>query len=340
MCLERSIELVVGLLGILKAGGAYVPLDPAYPEQRLAFMLADANVPVLLTQAHLRAAQSDGAVVLALDEEWEQVSGESGVNPRVVTSEQNPAYVLYTSGSTGRPKGVMISHGAISNHMCWIQREFAIDEQDTVLQKTPFSFDASVWEFYAPLLAGGRLVMALPGGQRDSAYLVQAVREHAVSLLQVVPSMLRLLLSEAEVSACQSLRYVFAGGEALPVELQTTFAARLSGARLCNLYGPTETTIDASFHVCEEEGSGLTVPIGRPVANNRFYLLDQERQLVPRGVAGELYIGGAGVGRGYLGRPELTAEKYVPHPFSDRGERLYRTGDLCRYLADGSVEFL
>jgi amino acid adenylation domain-containing protein len=339
LCLDRSIEMVVGLLGILKAGGAYLPLDPNYPIDRLTFMLQDAQAPVLLTQARLlKTLQATAHTVICLD--TEVLVNESSENPVNVASACDIAYVLYTSGSTNRPKGVMIPHSAISNHMCWIQAAFAIDERDVVLQKTPFSFDASVWEFYAPLLAGGRLVMALPGGQQDSAYLLHVMTEQQVSLLQVVPSLLRLLLSEEELPACQSLRYLFVGGEALTRELQAKFAARLSGARLCNLYGPTETTIDASFHVCEGEGSGLTVPIGRPIANNRLYLLDQQQQLAPPGVAGELYIGGAGVGRGYLGRPELTAERFVPNPFSEAGERLYRTGDLCRYLADGSVEFL
>jgi amino acid adenylation domain-containing protein len=341
LCVDRSIEMVVGLLGILKAGAAYLPLDPNYPIDRLTFMLRDARAPILLTQDRLlNTLQGAADKVICLDTAKEVLANESSENPVNVASASDIAYVLYTSGSTNLPRGVMIPHSAISNHMSWIEEAFAIDEQDAVLQKTPFSFDASVWEFYAPLLTGGRLVMALPGGQQDSAYLVQVLREQQISLLQVVPSLLRMLLSEAGLSALQSLRYVFAGGEALPLELQERFAARFSDTRLCNLYGPTETTIDASFHVCVGDENGLTVPIGRPIANNRLYLLDQQQQLAPRGVAAELYLAGAGVGRGYLGRPELTAERFVPNPFSEReGARLYKSGDMCRYLA-GSVEFL
>jgi amino acid adenylation domain-containing protein len=341
VCLERSLELVVGLLGVLKAGGAYVPLDPSYPPERLALMLEDTQAPVLLTQARLAATlPTTAAQLLCLDRDWETIAKEPQGNPPSAVTPKNLAYVIYTSGSTGKPKGVMISHRAIGNHMAWMQTSFPLTEADKVLQKTPFSFDASIWEFYAPLLTGAQLVIARPGGHQDALYLTEVLAEQQVTILQLVPSLLQMLLEAGGLEHCYSLRRLFCGGEALPLALQERFFA-CHGAELHNLYGPTEAAIDVTSWCCERDSRLRIAPLGRPIANTQLYLLDRHLQPVPVGVPGELYIGGVGLAWGYLERSALTAERFIPHPFSERpGERLYRTGDVARYRADGNLEFL
>ena len=341
ICIERSLEMVVGLLGVLKAGGAYLPLEPSYPRERLAFMLEDANVPVLLCQHSLRGLPAaNGARTVFLDTGWDEIARASEANPESGAAAENLAYVIYTSGSTGRPKGVMISHRALSNHMLWLQAQFPLSETDRVLQKTPFSFDASVWEFYAPLIAGARLMMARPGEHRDTASLVRTISDERITILQVVPTLLRLILDEAGVARLHCLRRVFCGGEPLPVELSERFFGLLD-ASLHNLYGPSEATIDATFWTCSPGDVERSVPIGRPVSNMRAYVLDRHLQPVPVGITGELYLAGDGLGRGYVNRPEPTAENFVPDPFGEEpGGRLYRTGDLARFLSDGRIEFL
>jgi amino acid adenylation domain-containing protein/FkbM family methyltransferase len=341
ICMERSLEMVVGLLGILKAGGAYVPLDPAYPRERLAFMLEDARVGVLLTQERLLGElPAHGAQVVCLDRDRAVIEGESDRRPAVGVAPDDLAYVIFTSGSTGRPKGAMNTHRGITNRLLWMQDRYRLGGEDRVLQKTPFSFDVSVWEFFLPLLAGARLVVARSQGHQDTKYLVQVISDHAITVAHFVPSMLQVFLEEPDVERCTSLRQVICSGEALSFELQKRFFARLR-ARLDNLYGPTEAAVDVTWWACERDGRRGMVPIGRPVANTRIYILDSAGQPVPVGVAGELHIGGVQVGRGYLNRPELTAEKFIRDPFSDApGARLYRTGDLARFLPDGNVEFL
>jgi amino acid adenylation domain-containing protein len=336
---ERSVEMVVGLLGILKAGGAYLPIDPEYPLERISFMLADAGVAVLLThEAAAAALPANWGQTIYLDRDWELIAASSAANPALAVSGENPAYVLYTSGSTGQPKGVMVPHRAIANHMQWMLRELDFSAAERVLQKTPYTFDASVWEFYAPLLCGGTLVMAAPGVHRDAAALVRELAAQQITQLQVVPTMLKLLLEEAGLSECQELRRVFCGGEALTTELAERFREQFAGVELCNLYGPTEATIDASIW---SSASGGEVTLGRPIWNTELYVLGEELELLPVGVTGELYIGGAGLARGYVGRAELTAERFIPHPYSAAGgERLYRTGDLARYRASGELEYL
>ncbi|MFZ0962496.1 MAG: amino acid adenylation domain-containing protein [Terriglobia bacterium] len=341
VCMERSVELVVALYGVLKAGGAYVPVDPDYPQERVAYMLQDAGAPVLLTQSRLvgRLPSHDGKVV-CLDTEWGRMAGEDMANPAKATAPENLAYVIYTSGSTGRPKGAMNTHRGICNRLLWMQDQYGLTGADKVLQKTPFSFDVSVWEFFWPLLVGARLVVAEPGGHRDGAYLVKLIREQGVTVLHFVPSMLRVFLEEPEVEKCQSLRHVMCSGEALPYDLQEQFF-RLLPSQLHNLYGPTEAAVDVTHWTCRRGDERKIVPIGRPVANTQIYILDHHLQPVPMGVPGELHIGGVQVGRGYHKRPELTAEKFIPDPFSgDPEARLYKTGDLCRWLADGAVEYL
>ncbi|MGZ3460503.1 MAG: non-ribosomal peptide synthetase, partial [Archangium sp.] len=342
LCVERSLEMAVGLLGILKAGGAYVPLDPGYPPERLAFMLEDSAPAVLLTQRHLQERLAlKGTPVLCLDSEWPELSRLRAEAPDSSARPDNAAYVLYTSGSTGQPKGVVVTHRALGNHMAWILSAFGFGAEDRVLQKTPLSFDASVWECWAPLMSGGRLVIAAPDAHRDGGMLLEAVRRGQVTVLQLVPSLLRVLLEEEGLSRATSLRWLFCGGEALPVELEHRLRSQLPSVTLVNLYGPTEATIDATSARGPSSGTGRTVPIGRPISNTQLYLLDESLQPVPVGVPGELYLGGEGLARGYLRRPELTAERFIPHPFSGSlGARLYRTGDLARYLPDGSVEFL
>ncbi|MDZ8261463.1 non-ribosomal peptide synthetase [Nostoc sp. ChiQUE01b] len=340
ICMERSPEMVVGLLAILKAGGAYLPLDPAHPKERLASILEDTQSIVLLTkQRWIQELPTGETKVICLDIDWERITQESSENVISNAYSANLAYVIYTSGSSGKPKGTMIPHQAICNHMFWMQTEFPLTEKDKVLQKTPFSFDASIWEFYAPLLAGAQLIIAQPNGHQDSAYLIKIIADQQVTTVQFVPPLLQMLLSQGGLETCKSLKRVFCGGEALAVSLQELFFAHLD-ADLHNLYGPTETCIDATLWTCKH-GNQQVVPIGRPIANMQVYILNQQFQSVPIGVPGELYIGGAGLARGYLNRPELTSEKFIPNPFcNEPGARLYKTGDLVRYRLDGNLEFL
>ena len=341
ICVERSIEMVVGLLGILKAGGAYVPLDPDYPKERLAFMLADTQIVVLLTQDRLRSKLPEhGAPVLCLDSGLAEFAQQSTENPAQFVSPENLVYVIYTSGSTGRPKGAMNTHRGLCNRLHWMQQAYELSEVDRVLQKTPFSFDVSVWEFFWPLITGACLVVARPSGHQDSRYIVELIMQQQITTLHFVPSMLRIFLEEPGIQNCKSLRQVICSGEALPYDLQERFfeSAR---AKLHNLYGPTEASIDVTYWECQRRGDCTVVPIGRPIANTQIHLLDSRLRLVPIGVVGELYIGGEGLARGYLNRADLTGEKFIPSPFSGHpGERLYKTGDLARYLPDGNIEFL
>jgi amino acid adenylation domain-containing protein len=339
--MERSLEMVIGLYGILKAGAAYVPLDPEYPPERVGFMLEDTQVPVLLTQQRLVASLPEhGAKLICLDSDWATIANESIDNPIGGATAENLAYLIYTSGSTGRPKGVMNTHRGICNRLLWMQDTYRLTPADRVLQKTPFSFDVSVWEFFWPLLVGARLIVARPGGHKDSTYLVRLIVEQGITTLHFVPSMLRVFLEDRHVEKCQCLGRVICSGEALSYELQQRFFARLE-AELHNLYGPTEAAVDVTHWACRQESDRPIVPIGRPVANTQIYLLDTRLQPVPVGVPGELHIGGVQVARGYLNRPELTAERFIRDPFNHQaGARLYKTGDLARYLPDGSIEFL
>ncbi len=341
ICMERSLELVIGLLGILKAGGAYVPLDPDYPAERLAYMLGDAHVRVLLTMRPLvERLPIHGTHLICLDEDLPDRNSQCVGNPVSGVLPHNLAYMIYTSGSTGRPKGAMNTHRGICNRLAWMQDAYQLTASDCVLQKTPFSFDVSVWEFFWPLIVGARLVLARPGGHRDSAYLVDLIAACRVTTLHFVPSMFHAFLEEPNLDRCASLKRVICSGEALPVDLHDRFFARLP-AELHNLYGPTEAAVDVTYWACRAGSETRTVPIGRPIANTQIFLLDQALQPVPLGEAADLYIGGVGLGRGYAGRPDLTAEKFIPHPFAaEPGERLYRTGDLARYRADGAIEFL
>ncbi|MBV9124651.1 MAG: amino acid adenylation domain-containing protein, partial [Planctomycetes bacterium] len=339
--MERSVEMVVGLLGILKAGGAYVPLDPAYPQERLAFMLEDARLPVLLTQQRLAARlPAHQARVLCLDSDWDTIAAHAAGNLDSGVMPEHLAYVIYTSGSTGRPKGAMNTHRGICNRLLWMQQQYQLTPADVVLQKTPFSFDVSVWEFFWPLLSGATLVVARPGGHQDSAYLVRLIAAEHITVLHFVPSMLQVFLEEKGLEACTALRHVMCSGEDLPYDLQQRCHLRLPG-ELHNLYGPTEAAVDVSFWQCRPNHPRGIVPIGRPIANTQLYVLDSHLRPVPVGVPGELHIGGVGLARGYLNRPELTAAKFIPNPLPEApSPRLYRTGDRARWLPDGTIEYL
>jgi amino acid adenylation domain-containing protein len=353
ICVERSLEMVVGLLGILKAGGAYVPLDETYPTERLRFMLEDAQVSVLLTQRkvieHGRWGMANGEPrssmldsqtikVVYLHTIWETIAQESERNLRREVKSGSLAYLIYTSGSSGQPKGVMIPHRAICNHVSWMQTAFPLNNSDRVLGHASLCFDASVWELFVPLSNGARLVLAQQGSHQDLAYLVKLMAEEKVTVLQSVPSLLQMLLEE-NIECCTSLRHVFCGGEVLSGELLDRCFARLPG-KLHNHYGPTEATIDATSWTCAGANDRHLVPIGRPIANTQVYILDSHIQPVPVGVPGELHIGGDGLARGYLNAPQLTAEKFISNPFSKEfGARLYKTGDLGRYLPNGHIEF-
>ncbi|AKG35462.1 non-ribosomal peptide synthetase [Paenibacillus durus] len=338
---QRSLDMIIGMLAVLKAGGAYLPLDIDYPMERIAYMLQDSRTEMLLTQQDLAERFEDQSVKVILLDDLARANSatQKWDNLDLHMTDEHPAYVIYTSGSTGQPKGIVVGHGAICNHMQWMQAEFPLSASDRVLQKTAFSFDASVWEFYAPLLTGAQLVFAKPETQLDPATLLQEIQEYRVTTLQVVPTILSMLLEQEDFANCTSLTRVFAGGEQLTRKLQERLFGMLPNVDLINLYGPTECCINSTYWVAERGGSGNMVPIGRPIANAQVYVLDEYQLPVPQGVAGELYIGGAGIAIGYLHRPQLTAERFVVHPFAE-GERLYKTGDLVRTLPGGVLEFL
>ncbi|MEU6998280.1 amino acid adenylation domain-containing protein [Nonomuraea sp. NPDC046570] len=336
VCGERSVELVVSLLGVLKAGAAYVPLDPDYPADRLAFMLADAAAEVLLVQEGCRDRLPPAEIVtLAMDDPHEGCPDDP---PPATATAGHPAYMIYTSGSTGRPKGVPNTHEGIGNRLDWMQRAYGLTGDDVVVQKTPAGFDVSVWEFFWPLVVGARLVLAAPGGHRDAAYLRDLVTGRGVTTMHFVPSMLAAFLEEEGVEACVSLRRVVCSGEELTPNVAARFFEQLPGVELHNLYGPTEAAVDVTSWRCTPGAE--EVPIGHPVQNTRLHVLDPGLRPAPFGVPGELHIGGVQLALGYHARPALTAERFVPDPFGPPGARLYRTGDLVRLRRDGAIDFL
>ncbi|MFC0004882.1 non-ribosomal peptide synthetase [Micromonospora siamensis] len=341
ICAERSLELVVGLVAILKAGGAYVPLDPEHPADRMGFMVADAQIQAILVQPTTRdrvEATGSGVPLLDLAGPGATWSGESTEPLTSGVRADNLAYVIYTSGSTGKPKGAMLSHRGIRNRLLWMQDEYGLRDGDRVLQKTPFSFDVSVWEFFWPLIVGAQLHVARPEGHRDPGYLAETIERQGIGVLHFVPSMLQAFLEQPGVTDhCHGIRHVMCSGEALPLDLQERFLRQLPGVRLHNLYGPTEASVDVSFWECRHVEGATTVPIGRPVANTQLYVLNPAMAPVPDGVVGELFIGGVQLARGYLGRPELTAQHFVANPFGPG--RLYATGDLARQRPDGVIEY-
>ncbi|MFD0690815.1 non-ribosomal peptide synthetase [Actinomadura fibrosa] len=320
LMMPRSPELVIAVLAVVKAGAAYVPIDASHPDDRIARMLEDADPALLITAEDVPAP------------------GYGDTDLGVPVSPAHPAYVIYTSGSTGRPKGVIVSHASIVNRLLWMQDRYRLDASDRVLQKTPAGFDVSVWEFFWPLITGAVLVVARPGGHRDPAYLVETIERERVTTAHFVPSMLGAFLPEAAPGRCRSLRRVVCSGEALTGDLVAEFHRRLPGG-LHNLYGPTETAVDVTYRPCPAGEDGAVVPIGRPVWNTRAYVLDEDLRPVPAGTAGELYVAGVQLARGYLGRSDLTAQRFVACPF-EPGERMYRTGDLVRWTPGGELVFL
>ncbi len=332
VALPRSLELVIALVAVLRAGAAYLPLDLAHPDERLARILASAQPACVLAAAEV-SARMDGVPVLAPDQ-WTALSFAA---PWADPAPSDAAYVIYTSGSTGEPKGVVIEHRAIVNRLLWMREHYGIRSDDRVLQKTPATFDVSVWEFFLPLLCGATLVVAGPDAHRDPTELARLVRAHDITTAHFVPSMLDAFLA-APASAGLQLRRVFTSGEALDASLRDRFHGRVQ-AELHNLYGPTEAAVDVSYWPASADDRSRPVPIGFPVWNTRLYVLDARMQPLPVGVPGDLYLGGVQLARGYLGRDDLTAERFLADPFLP-GERIYRTGDVARWRSDGAVEYL
>jgi amino acid adenylation domain-containing protein/non-ribosomal peptide synthase protein (TIGR01720 family) len=347
LCVERSSETlpeaslytIVGILGILKAGGAYVPLDPAYPSERLAFIFADSQVTVLLTQQHLvQKLPEHQAKTICLDTEWQTIAQQSQENPQAKITSENLAYVIYTSGSTGKPKGVQITHGNLV-HSTIARITYYQEPVTSFLLLSSFAFDSSVAGIFWTLCCGGMLCLPQEGGEKDLLYLIELINQNNISHLLSLPSLYALLLEQAKPEQLVSLHTVIVAGEACTKQLVELHLQQLPETSLFNEYGPTEATVWSSVYHCT---SKLTtpVPIGRAIANTQIYLLDSHLQPVPISVAGEVYISGEGLARGYLNHPDLTTERFIPNPFSNQpGSRLYKTGDLARYLADGNIEF-
>ena len=348
ICLERSLDLVVGLLGVLKAGGAYVPLDPSYPQERLAFMVEDARPKVLLTQQHLLGTLPKHSTVLCLDTDWQLIARESQEDPTNLTSSLNLAYVIYTSGSTGRPKGVAIMHGNVTNHNTTQAKNFGLCSEDRALQFASISFDAAVEEIFPTWLSGATLIVRSAGPLATGKEFLQFIQEQQLTVLNLPTAYWHEWVHESSLSNASlppCLRLVVVGGEKALAENFAKWRRLLDHeVAWINTYGPTEATVvtllyqlDASAWADDQSD----IPLGRPLANTQVYVLDSYLNPVPIGVPGELYIGGAGLAQGYLNRPELTAERFIPHPFSEvSGKRLYRTGDVARYRPDGNLEFL
>jgi len=344
VCLDRSIEQIVSILGVLLAGAAYVPIDPRGPAERRRFMLEDSRPRAIVTSAAFAASMPSTLreIIVSLetlaDEQAEPGAARALLPP--IGAPTDLAYVIYTSGSTGTPKGVLNQHDGVSNHLAWMAETFPLSADDRVLAKTPAVFDVSVWEWFWPLSQGACLVLTRPGGEKDPSYLLDTVELRSITNIHAVPTLLRLLLECQDLDRCRSLRRVICSGEALTAELRDRFFERMPGPpALINLYGPTETAVHVTGWVCAPGETGR-VPIGRPLANVRAYIVDDELNAVPEGVPGELLIGGVQVARGYLRRPDLTRERFVPDPFvDDPAARCYRTGDCVSWRADGVIDF-
>jgi len=342
ICVERSLEMVTGLLGVLKAGGAYLPIDPTYPKERLAFMLRDSQVPVLLTQSRLLDELPESeARVICLDQDWEVIALEREENPSISLRADNPAYLIYTSGSTGTPKGVLGLHQGAINRFHWMWQTYPFKAHEVCCQKTSLSFVDCVWEIFGPLLQGIPTVIIPDEAVKDPQLLVQHLASESITRIVLVPSLLRVILDAFDdlQNRLGHLNTWITSGEMISVELAQRFKESLPGATLLNLYGSSEVSADCTWY--DTRGADLrhSIPIGRPIANTQIYLLDSNLQPVPVGVPAELHVGGAGLAKGYFNRLEMTKEKFIPNPFVS-GERLYKTGDLARYLSDGTIEFL
>ncbi|NTV97800.1 MAG: amino acid adenylation domain-containing protein, partial [Chlorobiaceae bacterium] len=342
ICIPRSVDMVVAMLAVFKSGGAYVPIDPDYPADRIAFMLKDSCAPVLLTRQNLFGLFPDyPGLIFCMDRDWTAISAMPEVNPDLAAGPENLCYVIYTSGSTGRPKGVMIEHRSLINFVFWLQNEFRLSANERMLQSSVSSFDISIFELWWPLSAGASLVLMPVNDLQLPSRLFSCARENQVNVMMVVPSLLSVLLDEGSFSNLHSLRLFFSAGEALDPQLARRFRKQ-SGAELINAYGPTETTVSSACWRYPPDRECPEVPIGRPLANTRLYVLDPYLQPVPAGVPGELYIGGEGLARGYWQRPELTSERFLQDTFmpESMNARMYRTGDRVKYMKDGNLLFL
>ncbi|BET97144.1 amino acid adenylation domain-containing protein [Xenorhabdus taiwanensis] len=348
ICAERSPAMMVGLLAILKAGGAYVPLDPSYPAERLAYILEDAAPVALLTQTVFNQTMLINRLTSVPIVDLNNLAfltadmPTSNPDPQALgLTSRHLVYVIYTSGSTGLPKGVMNEHRSVVNGLIWSQKAYQLTPQDRVLQKTPFSFDVSVWELFPPLMFGAQLILARPDGHKDPHYLLSEIEKRQITLIYFVPAMLQQFVHAIPAGCCPSLRHILCSGEEFPYVLQQKCLSHFAHCQLHNLYGPTEAAIHVTTWQCVPDRYIGRVPIGKPIANIQIYLLDSHKKPVPIGVTGELYIGGIGVARGYLNLPELTAERFLADPFSsDPDARLYKSGDLARWLPDGNIEYL
>jgi len=342
---ERSLEMIIGIMGILKAGGAYLPIDPEYPEDRKQYILKDSGAKLLLVQKQTRDKTAYRGEKIELDDERLDAKDSSNLDP--VSRPNDLAYIIYTSGSTGKPKGVMIENYSVINRIGWMQKEYKLTAADVILQKTPFTFDVSVWEMFWWSFTGAKVVFLNPGGEKNPHEIVQAISKYKVTIMHFVPSMLSVFMeylkNNLEIRYIESLKIIFSSGEALTLKHVEQFNGIISengGRKLSNLYGPTEATVDVTYYNCTEDLKyKANIPIGKPIWNTRMHIVDRNNKLQPVGVTGELCIAGDGLARGYLNRPELTAEKFVTNPFT-AGQRMYRTGDLARWLPDGNIEFL
>lgn len=341
----RSFEMVIGILAILKAGGAYMPIDPEYPEERMTYMLENSKASVLLISSSCRRDIAYSGKIIYTDDI--EIEKEASENIEIINKPGDLAYVIYTSGSTGRPKGAMVEHHSVINRLNWMRKEYKLSEGDRLIQKTPFTFDVSVWELMLWFFCGAGLVILDPRAEKDPSRIIETINKNNVSVIHFVPSMLNTFLDHIDNNAgsikmLEGLRLTFASGEALlpsQVEKFNRILFRTNGTRLHNLYGPTEATVDVSYHACSTEEKVKVVPIGRPIDNISLYILDKHQNIMPIGAVGELYISGEGLARGYINNPELTDQKFIMNPYAD-GERMYKTGDLARWFPDGEIEYL
>ncbi|HBC56776.1 MAG TPA: non-ribosomal peptide synthetase, partial [Gammaproteobacteria bacterium] len=340
LLLERSPEMIIGILAILKVGAAYVPLEPSHPPERICYQVQDAQLKIVLTLTSCDSIANElDSEILYLDQFDTCKNDYSVIKPDVTTTNSNLAYVIYTSGSTGTPKGVAVAHRSVVNLLTWMQRTINLNETDVVLFKTPFSFDVSVWQIFWPLMVGARMQIAKSEGEKDVDYLKQIIKDSKVTVCHFGPAALSVFLSVEEIHACGSLRHILTGGESLSLEIKERFYRTLPSTELHHLYGPTETTVDVSYRRCSPLEVYSVEPIGRPIANTQLYILDSKQKPVPIGVVGDLYVGGMSLSRGYWHRPELTKKAFIETSFRE-GERLYKTGDLARFRADGQLVFM
>jgi natural product biosynthesis luciferase-like monooxygenase protein/amino acid adenylation domain-containing protein len=342
---DRSIEMMIGILGILKAGGAYLPISPKEPIERIKYIFNDSQAKLLLVKTKEKELEAQTSIEQVIVNGEALIDGENTENLEVSRSMRDLAYVIYTSGSTGHPKGVMIEHGSLSNRLEWMQKEYQLKENDVILQKTSYTFDVSIWEILWWMMAGASVALLGPEEEKEPTKILNSIEKYKVTVLHFVPSMLNGFLhymdGKKETKEHRSLRYVFSSGEALQVPQVENFYTNFDGtsAKLINLYGPTEATIDVSSFECKPNTKYETIPIGKPIANTEMFILNEEKQVQPVGVMGELWIAGSGLARGYINRPDLTKERFVPHLFKD-GEKMYRTGDLAKWLPDGNIEYV